>query len=65
MEEAEYCDDILLIYRARAIAAGTPDDLKRQAADMTGADDPTMEDAFIAMIEASDAEREAAGRQAA
>ena len=68
MEEAEYCDDATLIYRSEQIASGTPDELKRQAAEITGMPDPTMpettmEDAFIAHIEASDAarlEREAA-----
>ncbi|WP_137679783.1 ATP-binding cassette domain-containing protein [Aurantiacibacter suaedae] len=59
MEEAEYCDQITLIYRSQQIASGTPDDLKQQAADMAELDDPTMEDTFIAMIEASDATREA------
>lgn len=53
MEEAEYCDDILLIYRAQQIATGSPDDLKEQAANITGIADPTMEDAFIALIKAS------------
>ncbi len=53
MEEAEYCDQIALIYRAEQIAAGTPDDLKARA----GRADATMEDAFIALIEASDAAR--------
>jgi ABC-2 type transport system ATP-binding protein len=56
MDEAEYCDRATLIYRARQIATGTPDELKVQA----GCVDATMEDAFIALIEASDAEREAA-----
>ncbi len=54
MDEAEYCDRIALIYRAEQIATGTPDDLKAQTASAT------MEDAFIALIEAADAEREAA-----
>lgn len=54
MDEAEYCDDILLIYRAEQIATGSPDDLKAQAAKIAGITDPTMEDAFIALIEASD-----------
>jgi len=58
MDEAEYCDRIALIYRAREIAIGTPDELKARA----GAVEATMEDAFIALIEASDAER---GREAA
>jgi ABC-2 type transport system ATP-binding protein len=56
MEEAEYCDRIALIYRAEQIATGTPDELKAQV----GTPDATMEDAFIALIEASDREREAA-----
>ena len=65
MEEAEYCDDITLIYRSRQIASGSPDELKQQAARMIGADDPTMEDAFIAMIEADDRRRDAQERNAA
>lgn len=54
MDEAEYCDRIGLVYRGRMIAAGSPDELKRSAA---GADlpEPTMEDAFIRLVEASDA----------
>ncbi|NML07867.1 ABC transporter ATP-binding protein [Sphingomonas sp. G-3-2-10] len=56
MEEAEYCDRIALIYRSEQIATGTPDELKAQV----GRPDATMEDAFIALIEASDREREAA-----
>lgn len=51
MEEAEYCDQATLVFRARQIASGTPDELKRQAAELSGAEDPTMEDAFIALIE--------------
>ena len=54
MDEAEYCDDVTLIYRAVQIATGTPDDLKAQAAALAGLDDPTMEDAFIALIEEHD-----------
>jgi ABC-2 type transport system ATP-binding protein len=54
MDEAEYCDEITLIYRAAQIATGTPDDLKSQAAALAGLDDPTMEDAFIALIEEHD-----------
>jgi ABC-2 type transport system ATP-binding protein len=55
MEEAEYCDAVSLIYRARQIASGSPDELKARCAELTGADNPTMEDAFIALVEASDA----------
>ena len=56
MDEAEYCDRATLIYRARQIATGTPDELKA----MTGRADATMEDAFIALIEASGAQEQAA-----
>lgn len=58
MEEAEYCDRILVIYRAEAIALGTPDSLKADAATRTGMADPTMEDAFVSLIEAHDAARD-------
>jgi len=54
MDEAEYCDEVTLIYRAAQIATGTPDDLKAEAAKLAGLDDPTMEDAFIALIEEHD-----------
>jgi ABC-2 type transport system ATP-binding protein len=57
MDEAEYCDRATLIYRAEQIATGTPDELKAQAARLTNADDPTMEDAFIALIEEFDRKR--------
>jgi ABC-2 type transport system ATP-binding protein len=63
MDEAEYCDRVTLIYRAEQIATGTPDELKAQAGKLAGLDDPTMEDAFIALIEEFDrkrGEREAA-----
>ncbi len=53
LDEAEYCDRIGLIYRGRLIAEGSPDDLKERAC--TGErPEPTLEDAFIALVEASD-----------
>ncbi|MDT3666347.1 ATP-binding cassette domain-containing protein [Cronobacter dublinensis] len=55
MDEAEYCDRIGLVYHGKLIASGTPDDLKRQAAHEHD-DEPTMEDAFIRLIEAWDKE---------
>ena len=58
MDEAEYCDRIALIYRARQIATGTPDELRASAAAAAGLTDPTMEDAFIALIEAADRARD-------
>ena len=59
MDEAEYCDRIGLIYRGENIATGTPDDLKEQAKGVDGAlEAPTLKDAFIALVQHSDAERE-------
>ena len=58
MDEAEYCDRVALIYRGKSIAIDTPDAL--QARVRTPAlPNPTLEDAFIALIEAQD-RREAA-----
>lgn len=54
MDEAEYCDRISLIYRGRSIALGSPDELKARVAD-TANPDPTMEDAFIALVQGSEA----------
>lgn len=60
MDEAEYCDRATLIYRAQQIATGTPDELKAQARASSDGANATMEDAFIALIEASDLHKEAA-----
>lgn len=59
MEEAEYCDRIALIYQGTRIANGSPDELKAQVA-TPERPDPTLEDAFIAMVEATDAAKAAA-----
>jgi len=53
MDEAEYCDRISLIYRGRSIALGSPDELKASVASPENPD-PTMEDAFIALVKNSD-----------
>ena len=59
MDEAEYCDRVALIYRGRSIAIGTPEDL--QASVRTAERPaPTLEDAFIALVEKSEAAQEAA-----
>ena len=55
MEEAEYCDRIGIIYRGRLVAEGTPDSLKTEhrRADLPN---PTLEDAFVDLIEHYDQE---------
>jgi ABC-2 type transport system ATP-binding protein len=53
MEEAEYCDQIALIYRGSVITRGTPDELKAACPRKEG-EDPGLEDAFIACIEEHD-----------
>jgi ABC-2 type transport system ATP-binding protein len=53
MDEAEYCDRISLIYRGRSIALGSPDELKASVV-TAGNPDPTMEDAFIALVQGSE-----------
>ncbi len=50
MDEAEYCDRIGLVYRGKLIASGPPDDLRADAATDDN-DDPSMEDAFIELVE--------------
>jgi ABC-2 type transport system ATP-binding protein len=50
LDEAEYCDRIGIVYRGRLIALGSPDEIKRTC---PGAD-PTLEDAFVALVEAAD-----------
>jgi ABC-2 type transport system ATP-binding protein len=58
MDEAEYCDRISLIYRGQSIALGSPDELKASVATPDNPD-PTMEDAFIALVQGSE-QKEAA-----
>ncbi|WP_028587844.1 ATP-binding cassette domain-containing protein [Desulfocurvus vexinensis] len=59
MDEAEYCDRIVLVYRGRIIASGSPDDLKDG---VRGPElpEPSMEDAFVALVGRDEAGREAA-----
>ncbi|MFA7632310.1 MAG: ATP-binding cassette domain-containing protein [Thiohalomonadaceae bacterium] len=53
MDEAEYCDRVAMMYRARLIALDTPDALKYDARNEKHPD-PTMEDAFIHLVESAD-----------
>ncbi|MCC6532218.1 MAG: ABC transporter ATP-binding protein [Burkholderiales bacterium] len=52
MEEAEYCDRILIMDAGRALAEGAPQAIRARAPRREGRE-PTMEDAFIAVVEAS------------
>lgn len=54
MEEAEYCDRMLIQDAGRVLALGTPDEVRAQ-----GGHAPTMEEAFIHIVERSRAERAA------
>ena len=48
MEEAEYCHRLALMYKGRVIALGTPEELKKEA------NQPSMEEVFIHVIEEED-----------
>lgn len=50
MEEAEYCDRIALIYQSKMIKSGDPEAIKAAVATKEHPD-PTLEEAFIALIE--------------
>lgn len=58
MDEAEYCDRIGLIYRSKMIAMGTPDELKERAKTPENPS-PTLEDAFIELVQSYEGERHA------
>nr|WP_231368445.1 ATP-binding cassette domain-containing protein [Mariprofundus ferrooxydans] len=49
MEEAEYCDRLVIMAEGTILAAGTPHDIRMEAA-ATGRPADTMEDAFITLI---------------
>ena len=59
MEEAEYCDRLVIMAQGAVLAAGEPEAIK-QGARTAARPDPTMEDAFIAVIEAAPASARAA-----
>ncbi len=60
MDEAEYCDRVALMFRSKVIALDPPDVLKARAA-TPELPEPTMEDAFVALVESvGKIEREAA-----
>ncbi|MEE3500335.1 ATP-binding cassette domain-containing protein [Acidiphilium acidophilum] len=51
MDEAEYCDRLVIMAQGKILAQGTSEQLKRSCRD-SAHPDPTMEDAFIALIQA-------------
>lgn len=53
MEEAEYCDRIIIQDAGRVLAIGTPQEVRAQAGIGGGAQAPGMEEAFIAIVERS------------
>lgn len=53
MDEAEYCDRIGLVYQSKIIYMGTPDSLK-ETVKSEGNPNPTLEDAFVQLIEQYD-----------
>ena len=59
MEEAEYCDRLVIMAQGSVLTAGEPEAIKASAR-TAQLPDPTMEDAFIAVIEAAATPAEAA-----
>jgi ABC-2 type transport system ATP-binding protein len=51
MEEAEYCDHVAILDAGRVLAQGTPAEIRLHA--RIEEREPTMEDAFIAIVEES------------
>ena len=54
MEEAEYCDRLLIMVDGRILVTGTPAEIKQQVSS-SELPDPSMEDAFIQLVEAKSA----------
>jgi ABC-2 type transport system ATP-binding protein len=50
MEEAEYCDRIVILDSGQVLAQGTPAEIRAHG-EVEAGRDPTMEDAFIAIVE--------------
>ena len=56
MDEAEYCDRVALIYRGKCIAVDTPEALQ-SSVKSASLPHPTLEDAFIGLVQANDQAR--------
>jgi ABC-2 type transport system ATP-binding protein len=59
MEEAEYCDRLGIVDAGRLVATGTPASL-RERVRTPDLPDPTLEDAFIALVGQVSPQRDAA-----
>ena len=59
MEEAEYCDRLAIMAAGEILTIGTPGEVKSQARS-TVSPDPTMEDAFVGLIQTHEAQGAAA-----
>ncbi|MBU2753890.1 ABC transporter ATP-binding protein [Acidithiobacillus sp. CV18-2] len=55
MEEAEYCDRLILMSLGEVLAQGSPEEIRSQARDAEHPS-PSMEDAFIRLIEAHESQ---------
>ena len=53
MEEAEYCDHVVILDQGRVLAKGTPAGVRGDASALGAGPAPGMEDAFIAIVEAA------------
>ena len=62
MEEAEYCDRVVILDAGQILARGTPAEIRARAP-ASGEHEPTMEDAFIAIV--TDARHQSGARDAA
>ena len=58
MEEAEYCDRLVIMAEGEILAAGTPEAMKEKVRSKD-LPEPTMEDAFIHLIETRESQRQA------
>ncbi|MHB0873684.1 MAG: ABC transporter ATP-binding protein [Acidithiobacillus ferrooxidans] len=55
MDEAEYCDNLVLMSLGEVLAQGSPEQVRAQAKDAEHPD-PSMEDAFVLLIQAHESQ---------